>query len=128
MAYRTTGTLVKEIITTSVSVAGIEPFIIIANQLVTSKLGSSTDLSDLERDEIERWLAAHFLAVSLEQKATTKKIGDAEKTYQGRTAMDLKATFYGQTACILDTTGALERLGKQVASIIHLNPDMDSTT
>jgi hypothetical protein len=107
---RTTTAEVKEIIVTSLT--DLDMFILPANLLVTEKL-VGLGLSDETLEEIERWLAAHFLAVSKERQATKKRIGETEETYYWSKEGGLDSTTYGQTAKLLDTTGTLSRdLGK----------------
>lgn len=59
---------------------------------------------------IERWLAAHFYAVS-DQPYRSKSTADASATFQGDTAMYFEATKYGQTAMRLDPSGCLAAIG-----------------
>lgn len=105
---RVTITDVKQIITTSMT--DLTPFITAANLIVTEKL-SSSDLGAATLAEIERWLAAHFVACK-ERQPTSIRIGETEESYNWNTNTGLLRTTYGQAAVALDTTGALAKLGK----------------
>lgn len=116
MANRCTGVEVKEIIDTTLTEVQITPFITAANLTVTDILGGSTVLSAAQLKEIERWLAAHFVAIR-DPRISAEKTADAGATYHGKTAMGLDHTPYGQQAKMLDTTGALANIGKKKASM-----------
>ena len=77
MANRVTGSEVKEIFQTTLTASEVEVFITPANQLVTEKLAAS-GLSDDRLKEIERWLAAHLLAVR-DPRKRRQQIGDRER-------------------------------------------------
>ena len=89
-------------------------FLTSANAFVTAHLGSvSPPLGDDLLTEIEKWVAAHFVASTREQQASEVGAGDGvESTFQGKTGMGLTATFYGQNAVSLDTSGVLANLAK----------------
>ena len=114
MGIRTTVALVKEIINTTEEVS---PFIRTASILVDEKLDAETSITDAHKKEIETWLAAHFLAMSLDRQGQQERIGATQITYSGKGGEGLKATTYGQTALMLDTTGTLSRIGKKKARI-----------
>ena len=117
MARITTDEL-KEIITTSVATASLQVFINAASLVVTEHLGSDTTLSAAQLKDIERFLAAHMLACTMEQQVKSRSVKDARDDYQGVTAMGLNATFYGQNVLLLDTTGILANVvGRRQASI-----------
>jgi len=109
---RVTDDEVKEIIETSITTT---PFITVANLIVTERLANE-GLGDSLLKEIERWLAAHLVAIR-DQRPQNERIGDANITYQGRSGLGLDATQYGQQVKILDTSGKLANLGKRVARI-----------
>jgi hypothetical protein len=116
MANRVTAAEVKEIIDTTLTESQIAPFITAANITITDILGATTVLSSDQLKEIERWLSAHFVAIR-DPRISAEKIADASATYQGKTAMGLDSTTYGQQAKMLDTTGALANIGKKKASM-----------
>lgn len=115
---RVSATEVKQIITTTMTDADVDVFIAAANRLVTDLIGSSTELSDAQRKDIEWWVTAHLIASTREHQPQAEGAGDAKITYQGSTAMGLDSTYYGQTAQVLDTTGIMAaKLGKQAIAI-----------
>lgn len=103
---RTTAEKVKAIIeTTQLDATVTDYFIPPANRMVTQVLGGK-GLSTAILTDIETWLAAHLLAISVEKQAMKVKIGDAADTYNGKTDMGLNASMYGQMVITLDTTGS----------------------
>ena len=99
-------------------VTSFTAFITAANKLVTILLSDTSKISDsTQLKEIERWLAAHFFKTSLELQKKTQEIGETKSTFfGGGNEILLKATLYGQQACVLDTTGTLANLGKRIGS------------
>lgn len=117
MAARATEPMVKEIIDTDLTNEEITPFLAAANTMVTDLLLSeSYGVTTLK--EIERWLAAHFVAVR-DPQITQEKTADAQATYEGKTGMGLNSTRYGQQAMLLDHHGILARVasGKRPAEV-----------
>lgn len=112
---RVTDAEVREIIDIDPLITNIAPFITIANLMVTDKLGAS-GLSAEMLKEIERWLAAHFVAMR-DPRVKSESIGGITTSYQGTTGEGLKSTLYGQQAVLMDTTGTLANLGMKKASI-----------
>jgi len=125
MAYRVETSELKEIIETSLSDAVLETFIKAANLIVTEHLGSNSTLSDEQRKEIERWLAAHFLACTREQQAQREGVDKADIVYQGRTGMGLDSTYYGQMAKLLDVTGILAGIVGRRKAILYAVTSFD---
>lgn len=117
MANRVTFEEVKTIIEldASVSDAMIDAFIGSAHALVELKLAGST-LSETVKKQIELYIAAHLCSLR-DQRRQSEGVGGASVSYQGQTAMMLKSTYYGQTACLFDTTGTLAALGGATASV-----------
>ena len=115
MSARVTDAEVREIIDIDTSITNITPFITIANLMVTEKLGDS-GLSAEMLKEIERWLAAHFVAMR-DPRVKSESIGGITTSYQGTTGEGLKSTLYGQQAILMDTTGTLANVGMKKASI-----------
>lgn len=93
----------------------ITAFINTANILTTNVLGDS-ELGATTLTEIELYLSCHLCALRRRQKES-EKISSAAVKYGGDFGMFLDFTQYGQTAKVLDTTGALEELGKMPASL-----------
>ncbi len=116
---------VKEIISTAR--VDIEAFITASNSLVTDVLGSE-GLGSVRLKEIERWLAAHFLAHAGTDKTAgqvvEEQIGDTRRRFSdGQAAFGkLDSTRYGKMALLLDTTGKLAGLGKTRAQFRVVAP------
>lgn len=136
MANRVTSTDVKEILVTALTGSQLDPFITVANLIVTEKLGDS-GLGDALLKEIERWLSAHFIYVSNPSYSSINKnargtviserIGDTSISYSDISQSKninlglLSSTVYGQQAITMDLTGILANLGKKRASVNVLN-------
>ena len=97
-------------------------FIDTANTLINDQL-LGAGLSATLLTEIEKWLAAHFVAVGKDRAVNQEKIGDASVKYDGKTAMAFDATLYGQTAMSLDTSGILSDMGKRRAFVRVVKED-----
>lgn len=113
MAVRVTDDEVKEIIDTSLS--DLTVFILVASQQVDRISGLGTAVLK----EIERWLAAHFVAIR-DKRTSKDNVLDSSHTYEGKTGMGLEFTRYGQQAKLLDTTGTLAKLGLRKAALTYL--------
>lgn len=109
MALRVTPEEVQEIIDTELTDPRITAFITSANQVVTNLLSNDHESDTLK--EIERWLAAHYIAATIERQAIHEKAGPAEQRFADVFGKRLESTTYGQTAAGLDTTGKLASLG-----------------
>ncbi len=96
---------VKKIIATALVDDEIDAYILAAHQSVESTLAEE-DVGEALKKEIERWLAAHFMATTRDQQLQQASAGPASATFQGKTAMGLNSTFYGQQVMVLDHTGA----------------------
>ncbi len=107
MAARITDAEVKEIIDTDIT--PLTAFITAANLIVTANLADKELGVDLLK-EIERWLAAHLIAIR-DPRAANEKINNSSVTYQGKTDMGLNHTSYGQQVLILDYTGTMASVG-----------------
>lgn len=105
---RATEAEVKEIIDTTLTDEQVKPFLTAANLLVTDVL-SKEGYGDAILKEIERWLAAHFVAIRDPQMAK-EKIGDVNATYHGKSGLGLNHTPYGQQVMILDHHGKLAEI------------------
>nr|NIS26427.1 hypothetical protein [candidate division KSB1 bacterium] len=106
MATRTNAVDVKNIIDTDLSDVIVEEFVGDANLIVTDIVGSDTNLSDAQKESIEKWLTAHLLAATRDQQPQAEGAGDARITYQGKTSgLGLEGTMYGQQVLLIDTTG-----------------------
>lgn len=117
MAARATEAMVKKIIDTDLTDEQVTPFLAAANTMVTDLL-LDENYSATTLQEIERWLAAHFVAVR-DPQVTTEWIGDAKAQYEGKTGMGLSSTRYGQQVTVLEHHGILARVasGKRPAEV-----------
>lgn len=114
---RTTAVEVKLILDTDLSDTIVDAYIVSANALVTEVIGSNTTLTDVLKEEIERWLAAHFIAATRERQLVSGEAGGAKAVYQGKTNTKLESTLYGQQVLVLDATGSFAALGGKSAKI-----------
>ncbi|MFW5701286.1 MAG: hypothetical protein ACOCWM_06305 [Cyclobacteriaceae bacterium] len=115
MANRVTVSEIKEIYPTSLEDDVIEPYIDIANDLVTEKL---TGMHGDERLAIiEKFLTAHLIVTTRDRQATWQELGDARVRYTDVFGEGLKSTTFGQTALLLDTNGILASSGKRKVMI-----------
>lgn len=105
---RSTEAEVKEIINTDLTDEQVSPFLKSANLLVTSVL-TGKGYSDAVMEDIELWLAAHFVAIR-DPRTTKEKIGDAEDTYQGKFGDKLNGTSYGQQVLLIEYKGVLAEI------------------
>lgn len=113
MANRVTTEEVEAIIDTTLT--DISAFITAANLTVTARLGDDEDLSDDQLKEIERWLAAHLVAIR-DPRLKAEGADGATATYEkGQLGKSLEFTSYGQQVLMLDTSGKMKTLGKRRA-------------
>lgn len=125
MAYRITAADVESVINFDSSIEDLSPFIEAAEELVTeicAPVGYSSDRLAI----IEKWLAAHFLAIR-DPRYQAETMGQASATYSTQVGLNMGLTPYGQQAQLLDTMGGLARLDKHIsqgkraqAGIVHL--------
>lgn len=108
---RVTATEVKEIIDVDPSLTDLSPFITIANLLVTKYIYPEGVEADLLK-EIERWLAAHFVAVR-DRQPISQSVAGVSADFGLKLGAGLSATIYGQQAKMLDPTGKLASVDKE---------------
>ncbi len=108
---RTTSTLVQGIIEADRTIR-LDPFIAIANELVTEKC-SSSDYTATRLELIERWLSAHFYTVR-DMRAESEKAGSTSEKKQSKVDLGFDSSHYGQTAMRLDTAGSLASLNNSM--------------
>ncbi|NLN25339.1 MAG: hypothetical protein GX163_06770 [Bacteroidetes bacterium] len=111
MAVRVTDAEVKEIIDTEITTTA---FITVANLMVNRYLVDKISDNDLLK-EIERWLAAHLVAVR-DPRQKSVSIGSASTTFHGNSGLGLDFTPYGQQVKLLDYTGELSKGGLKRAT------------
>lgn len=76
-----------------------------------SEVGDATQL-----EIIERWLAAHFYAVTDPRFASERSMTEEVKYSIGKLGMMLSATMFGQQAMILDDSGWLANLNAELTT------------
>ena len=111
MANRVTANDVKEILETGLADSVVDVFIISAN-LLTDKIAIADHegaLSSSHLKEIERWLAAHFVAIR-DVRVGREQAGPVSQHFQYKVDLNLNQTQYGQQAILLDVTGYLANL------------------
>lgn len=115
MVNRVTAAEVKVVINTDQLDAEVDSFIDIANEIVTSELTPTTELSDARLTSIELYLSAHFVAISDPDEGMKIReyvTDEVRMDYIDNFGPGLQGTNYGKQALILDTTGTLSSLGK----------------
>lgn len=108
---------------TSLTDAELQVFIEAASSMIDSVFDTTTSSALLK--EIERWLAAHLVAMSRERTTTEEGVEFARVRYSGRFGKGLEATPYGQTVLDLDITGKMKTLGKREATLIAVQSFSD---
>lgn len=126
---RTSVQLVEEIFDTEMTNDELHTAINIANRFVTANLGS-TGLAAATLTDIETFLAAHFASLKDPRAKSENIAGEYSYTVQGETGKNLDATYYGQMAKMLDTTGTLDTIAANLkkatihsASIVNTLPE-----
>lgn len=135
VSTRVDADMVQEIIDTAVPVATINACINAAYYIVQQHLLSAGISSGL-LTEIERWLAAHFVAIRDPRASEEDIAGEYRVKFdKGKLGEGLAATFYGQQALAMDYTSTLSKVGLKQATLtvitefsdhfenIKLNPD-----
>lgn len=113
---------VRNLIDTAVDDSVITAMITTADIIVQEELVPQAIYSLQRLEEIEKWLAAHFLAAGIEMggRITEEQEGGIRGdrlSYGGKLGDMLTMTRYGQQALVLDSDGYLQRLGKPAARI-----------
>jgi len=111
--YRVTEEEVEDILTFDSTVEDLTPFIAAAEQLVTAMCVPTGKYSDDNLKEIERWLAAHFLAIR-SPRYLSESLGPQSHSIALQVGLNLGLTPYGQQAMLLDFLGGLAYLDKHV--------------
>lgn len=119
---RVTDSEVRDIIPGVSDSLDLTPFITAAN-LTINKVAASecgSDLSDSELSEAERWLAAHYTAVSTPSLALQSETFEGERNVYSRGKRDndgIKSTQYGQMANTL-ACGCLVEIDMRTPTLI----------
>lgn len=95
----------------------VETIIGAANRFINKVFINDSTLEETDLKEIERWLSAHLISVSLHRQTQQEKLGDGLAIFAGKYGEGLSMTSYGQTVLLLDTTGKIANYGKRRASI-----------
>jgi hypothetical protein len=115
MAARVSSEEVLEIIDTDLT--DVSAMITAANLIINSRL-ASRGISEELLKEIERWLAAHFVAIR-DPKLKSETIDGAKQEYEyAKMGEGIMGTSYGQQAVLLDVSGSLAQMGKKRATIV----------
>jgi len=110
MSSRTTAAAVKAIMDTAVTEDQIGAVLDDAYNLVTAYLGNQS-IGDALLASIEKWVAAHMVAVGLDAQYSQETAKGVGGTRAGQYGKNFQMTSYGQMACALDTTGTLAAAG-----------------
>lgn len=113
---------VRIIITTSLEDGQITSFISDTNLIVTSKF-TGVDIDDDILEAIEKWLTAHFIAMSQKRQLSEQKVDEASVKYAGKFGLHLEHTTYGQMVIFLDPTNTMIDASKTTAKLRSINPD-----
>ncbi|MFP4047483.1 MAG: hypothetical protein ACLFT4_06955 [Bacteroidales bacterium] len=110
----TTPNDIKLIIDTDMEDDDISGYIDSASALIETWF-SGVSASTTMLKEVERWLAAHLIAMSKERQVKEEGAGGAYVRYSGIFGTGLKTTSYGQTAIEIDSTNTLKSIsGKKL--------------
>lgn len=96
----------------------LTPFIETAariTQRVASK-DAGAELTSVDLELIERWLAAHFYAQA-DPILQSTSVGKSGGVFEGKTDMGLKNTRYGLQALALDASGYLTKISNGVVKV-----------
>lgn len=90
----------------------LTPFIQLGNRLVNDNCLSSGYDSDL-LTLLEKLLSAHFYRVTRRAR-TQDAVSALQDSYEGKVALRLEVTEYGQQAMLFDSAGNLARLNRRM--------------
>lgn len=100
----------------------------LVDEVVRLAAGRSRRLTTAQAMVVESWLAAWAYAMA-DRPLDSKNTSRAGGTFSGKTAMNLDANLYGQTAKTLDTSGVLTAMDKGlVASSAWLGKRLSEQT
>lgn len=110
----------------------ITSFITDAADLVKEIIGDA--ISDTMKEKVERYLAAHFIAIT-DPRVESEAVKTLRVTYQVKLSEGLGITHYGTLAMSFDTSGKLAAWNqnvikgtKQTPSVTWLGTDLESLT
>lgn len=123
MPVRTSADRVSKIIDYDTElIPDIQPFINDASIMVDTLVATDTSVSANVLELVERYLAAHFIAIT-DPRVATEQVGSLLTTYQYKLAQGLAITHYGSMAMFLDTSGRLSNWNNRVVEGI-INPQI----
>lgn len=111
MALTTVDAVAKIIDYDTTLITSITSFINDASDLVEAVIGSS--LNDTMKEKVERYLAAHFIAIT-DPRIDSEKVKTLSTTYQFKLSDGLGITHYGTMAMAFDTSGKLSAWNQNV--------------
>lgn len=106
----------KEIIDTQLTDDEITAFIGAAHDLVEELLEGK--LPEARLEQVEKFLTAHFIAVTRERMETQHKVGEVSVTFGQALGAGLQGSTYGQTVLLLDTTKTLATAEKKKQKLV----------
>ena len=120
MACRVTPAEVIAIMDTELEAEDVQPFADMANALGNEHL-LGEGVSESLLGQIEKQLAAHYVAAFKDRIAESQKLGDASIKFIVKADMGLDLTPYGQMAKSMDPTGILAELdmGPAEVEVVH---------
>jgi len=123
MAARVTASQVKVIIETALNDSVVEACIETATSIVDEIAAANPDVPDARLALIEKWLAAHFVAIRDPRTSSEGVAGGGTESYHTfQTDLGYASTQYGQQAISLDPTGALARAaGKKPRFLLRVD-------
>lgn len=123
MPVRTSADRVSKIIDYDTElIPDIQPFINDASVMVDTLVATDASVSANVLELVERYLAAHFIAIT-DPRVATEQVGSLLTTYQYKLAQGLAITHYGSMAMFLDTSGRLSNWNNRVIEGI-INPQI----
>ena len=111
MALTTSAAVAKIIDYDTTLIPSLTPFIDDAADLVNEVIGTS--LSDTMKEKVERYLAAHFVAIT-DPRVSDEKVKTLSTSYQHKLNDGLAITHYGTMAMQFDTSGKLSAWNQNV--------------
>jgi hypothetical protein len=126
MANRVTEAEVQAILSSYDSTIDLEPFITVANLVVTNVCVDS-DACSYDADtlkEIERWVSAHYYTMDDQAIAEEKTLSTMTK-YQHKIDLAFNQTKYGQAAMSIDHCGNLSQFNQRIVNGEPLSVDFN---
>ena len=117
---RTTATIVKQVIKTSLSDTQVGEVIEFANRMVTDILGSA-GYSAAKLKDIETFLTAHIIRTTKERLTVEERVADVWVKYAQRPSGYLEQTEYGQTIIFMDSEGLMLQSANEKSSFEAIN-------